>query len=291
MRLVTQTESLSPTFGDEQAVRMLAKSGFDAIDWSFFYMADDENVWNTDGWREHALHLRAVAEECGIGFSQAHAPFPTSRGEEPFDTVIRQKILRAMEAAAVLGVQNIVVHPRHHIPYAKNKAQLFEENVALYRGLIPYCEQFGIRVCCENMWQYDNNRRIIIDSACSQPEEFCAMLDTIDSPWIVGCLDIGHCALVGVDPADFIRALGNKRLQALHVHDVDHLHDCHTLPYIQKLDWNGITAALAEIGYDGDFTFEADQFLEAFPPELRQDASILMERTGRHLIRMIRSHA
>ena len=112
----------------------------------------------------------------------------------------------------------------------------------------------------------------------------CAMIDEINSPWITACLDIGHTALVGVDPADAIRALGHDRLKALHVHDVDYLHDCHTLPFNRNLDWDAITAALAEIHYDGDFTFEADAFLEQFPRELRKDASVLMARTGRYLV-------
>ena len=71
------------------------------------------------------------------------------------------------------------------------------------------------------MWQWDDKREIIVDSICAQPEEFCALLDAIDSPWIVGCLDIGHSALVGVEPRGTLSAhSGSKRLQALHVHDV-----------------------------------------------------------------------
>jgi len=291
MRLVTQTRQLAESFGDEECIRILAKAGFDAIDWSFFAMIDGQGIWFQPGWQEHAKNLKALAQECGIAFSQAHAPFPSSRGEEPFDTTIRQYILRSMEAAALMGAGNIIVHPLQHLTYSKNRAQLFEENITFYRSLIPACQEYGIRVCAENMWQYDSKRGHIIDSVCSQPEEFCALLDTIDNPWVVGCLDIGHCALVGQEPADFIRALGPKRLQALHVHDVDYRHDNHTLPYLQSLDWESITAALAEIHYTGDFTFEADCFLTAFPAQLQPEASAFMAKTGRHLISLIEAAA
>lgn len=284
MRLVTQTDSLADAFGDEACIRILAQAGFDAIDWSFFPMTNGEGPWCADDWREHALRLKEVAQECGIGFSQAHAPFPSSRGEEPFDTVIVQRILRSMQAAALLGVRNIVVHPRQHIPYRQNREKLFEENLAFYRSLIPYCEEYGIRVCTENMWTHDKRRGYILDSVCSQPAEFCALLDELDSPWIVGCLDVGHCALVGEDPADFIRAMGPKRLQALHIQDVNYLEDNHTLPFLEGLDWESITKALAEIGYEGDFTFEADHFMRSFPAALQPDASVLMAKTGRYLI-------
>lgn len=291
MLLATQTRQLAESFGDEECIHILAKAGFDAIDWSFFAMANGQSVWCQPGWKEHAQDLKALGGRCGITFSQAHAPFPSSKGEKPFDTVIRKYILRSMEAASIMGVRNIIVHPLQHLTYSKNKARLFEDNIAFYRSLIPACQEYNIRVCAENMWQYDQKRGYIVDSVCSQPEEFCALLDAVDSPWIKGCLDIGHCALVGADPADFIRALGSARLQALHVHDVDYRHDNHTLPYLQALDWGSITAALAEIHYTGDFTFEADYFLTAFPTQLQPEASAFMARIGRHLISRIEAEA
>lgn len=290
MRLVTQTECPAKRFGDEECVRILAKAGFDAVDWSFFEMLNDDCHWCGDGWEEHAKRLKAVGDECGIGFAQAHAPFPSSKGEEPFDSVIRERILRAMRAAAIMGVEKIVVHPLQHLTYAQNRRELYDMNIRFYRSLVPYCEEYGIRVCVENMWQYDQRRRYIVDSVCAQPDEFCSMLDDIGSEWIVGCLDIGHSALVGIEPADFIRAMGSKRLRALHVHDVNYVRDCHTMPFVEKLDWESIAAALGEIGYEGDFTFEADNFLYPFPKELEPDASALMAKVGRYLISRIEAH-
>lgn len=284
MQLVTTTEELARAFGDEECIRILARAGFDAIDWGFFDMVSGQGLFCQDGWKEHTLKLKALAQECGIGFSQAHAPFPSLLGEEPFDTVNMERILRSMQAAALMGVKNIIVHPVHHVPYPTNKAFLWKKNLEFYRSLIPYCEEYGIRVCAENMWQYDEKRQCIIESVCSWPEEFCDLLDELDSPWITGCLDIGHTALTGIDPVDFIRMMGKKRIQALHVQDVDHLHDCHTIPFTESLDWEAIAGALAEIGYEGDFTFEADDFLLKLPKPLKEDGSILMAKIGRYLI-------
>lgn len=291
MRLVTQTHILAENFGAEESIRMLANAGFDAVDVSFFGMETGQGEWCREDYREHALRLGKVGEECGIGFAQAHAPFPSSRGEKPYDTEIRKWILRSMEASAIMGVRNIIVHPLQHLEYAKEREALFEMNLDFYRSLIPYCEKYGIRVCAENMWQYDNRRKYIVDSVCSCPEEFNRLLDELDSPWIVGCLDLGHCALVGREPEDFIRAMGKERLQALHVHDVDYLQDCHTLPFTESLNWEAITGALAQIGYEGDFTFEADNFFINFPKELMPQASALMAKTGRYLIRRIAEQA
>lgn len=283
MRIVTQTETLARFYTDEEAVQILAKAGFDAIDWSFFDMLKDDNIWCSDDWKAHAESVKQTAAACGIGFRQAHAPFAPYFGDEEKTPALWNKILRAMEAAAYMGVKNIVVHPIQHLPYAKNKQLLFDMNVAMYKKLIPYCEKFGIRVCCENMYQYDSKREVIVNSICADPEEFCALLEAIDSEWIIGCLDIGHSALTGYDPAEFIEIMGPKRLQCLHVHDVDHKHDCHTMPYMQKLDWESVMAALAKIGFTGDFTLEADNFLKQFPKELQPDAACLMAKTARYL--------
>lgn len=88
MRLVTQTEDLSRYFSGEECVRILAGAGFDAIDWSFFEMVEGKGPFCREDWQDSVLRIREAAEECGIGFSQAHAPFPSSRGEEPFDTQV-----------------------------------------------------------------------------------------------------------------------------------------------------------------------------------------------------------
>lgn len=283
MQLATQSDCLASTFGDEECIRILARAGFDAVDWSFFEMTRGTGVWCGDGWREHALQLKALGGQLGLGFVQAHAPFPSSCGSEPYDTEIFERIVRSMQAAALMGVPRIVVHPCHHFTGWDTRSRCWNASLAFYRRLLPYAERFGIQICLENMWRTDPLREVIIGSACSQPDEFCAMVDELSSPWAAACLDIGHSALVGVDPADFIRALG-PRLTALHVHDVDRLHDCHTLPFLQKLDWEPIVAALARVGYAGAFTFEADSFLYGFPAELRPKASVLMAETGRYLL-------
>lgn len=290
MKLVTQTDILAKTFGGEECIRILAKAGFDGVDWSFFDMERGEGIWCGEGWREYALSLKQTGMECGLDFVQAHAPFPSSLGKEPYDTEIKKWLLRSMEAASLMGVRDIVVHPVQHLNYRDYRDKLFEDNLAFYRSLIPYCEEFQIRVCAENMWQYDERRGYIVDSVCASPEEFNSMLDELDSPWIVGCLDLGHCALVGREPADFIRAMGKKRLQALHVHDVNYVSDCHTMPFMESLDWEAITRALSEIGYEGDFTFEADNFFIKMPKELMPQASWMMAQTGRYLIGRIERH-
>ena len=86
-----------------------------------------------------------------------------------------------------------------------------------------------------------------------------------------------------------IRGLGKKRLQALHVHDTDGYRDLHTLPFTSGNDFRLIMRLLREIGYEGDLTFEADSFYAGFPDEMLPDVAEFMQKTGRQLIRMMKS--
>ena len=55
------------------------------------------------------------------------------------------------------------------------------------------------------------------------------------------------------------------------------------MPFTCKIDFSALVTALKEIGYEGDFTLEADHFLEKFPLPLVPDALALLYKTGRFL--------
>lgn len=289
MKLVTNTYHLVSRLGDEKAIRLLADAGFDGIDWTFSQDMSEGSPWLADNWQEHARRLRSIADSCGVSFRQAHAPVPSSKGDAVFDEAVKQKILRTMEAAAFLGIEYIIVHPKQHLPYRENREYLFDESVEFYKSLLPYCEGWGIKICTENMWQRNKSTRVIEESVCAPPEEFRDMIDAVGSPFLTGCLDLGHCGLVGQDPARAVRVLGHDRVSALHVHDVDLVEDSHTIPFGGKLDWDSITTALAEIDYKGDFTFEPNGYFHNTPTALWADGAKFLTQTGRYLMAQIES--
>ena len=88
--------------------------------------------------------------------------------------------------ASILGAKCIVVHPKQHLPYRRNAETLKKINFDFYKSLIPYCEQFGIKVAVENMWQMNPvGRKTIVNSTCARVEEFCEYVDMLDSDFIV----------------------------------------------------------------------------------------------------------
>lgn len=295
MKLITTTGHLSTLFGIEAAIDMLADAGFEGLDFSSF---SSEEFYTDAHPASYYTELRARAEEKGVPFIQAHAPFNSSFAEEEKTEKRFWEIVTSMKNAALLGVKDIVVHPYQHLTYRDEGIpdKLFALNMAFYRRLMPYAEEYGIRVCTENMYQQEGV--IVQHSACSRPYDMNRYFDEMNHALFGCCLDIGHTALVREEASEFVRAMGKARLSCLHIHDVDGMHDNHTLPYFGaiyewdshmgsyagSINWERLMQTLAKIGYEGDFTYEADKFLMRLPQENAPAAARFMADVGRFLI-------
>ena len=293
MLISTQTEAFAVKFGDHDAVKLLAGIGYDALDYSMFNILDPKNPISRHDYREYAESLRKTADGYNIAFNQSHAPFPSyvqypneKQIAAGYNEIIVPAIVRAMEVTAVLGGRMIIVHPVSLLNESYQSQKEF--NMNFYNNLLPYCKKFNIKIALENMWGWDDKAKKVTPAACSSAHEFIDYLDSLNKnggDWFCACLDIGHGDMQGTGAGSavgLINALGHKRLKSLHVHDNDTISDLHTLPFTQKLKWDEIITALKNINYDGDFTFEADNFIMRFPQELYMSASKLMLDTGRY---------
>ncbi len=287
MLLSTQTDYLARKFGHKRAIEIIADAGFDAIDLTMFELKGEDSPFLHDDYQAYALSLKRVAEGRGLVFNQAHAPFPSSKIDEAYNTMMFARIVRSIEIAGIVGAKCIVVHPMHHLPYLANMEMLKSMNMEFYRKLAPYAKAAGIKIALENMWQRDAETKQIVVSACSRTKEFADWIDTLDDDCFTACLDLGHSGLYGFDAAEQIKGLG-KRLGALHVHDNDYQSDSHTAPYLGKMHWDTICAALSETGYTGDLTLEADNFFNPFGETLAPSAARFLQDIGRDLIQRIK---
>lgn len=285
MLLSTQTSHMVNTLGFEEGVLTLKRAGYDALDLSLFRMTRNDSPYVCDGWREYTEAQRRFADANGIVFNQAHAPFSFKWDDpEVREGTAQPRVLRSFEIAAMMGADTIIVHPLHYCEYKGHEEEMHELNLAYYRSMIPYCREYGIKVAVENMWQNDRRRSFITYDVAAHPEDLAAYIDELDSEWIVACLDLGHCGLVGEEADNCIRILGHDRLKALHVHDNNYREDSHTMPGMGLMNWDAICSALHDINYDGEFTYEADSFLRNFPKDYLERAAAFMVQTGRYLI-------
>ncbi|MGN1479018.1 MAG: sugar phosphate isomerase/epimerase family protein [Acutalibacteraceae bacterium] len=292
MLLTTQTDMLGAYFGDIRAIEMIADAGFDAIDYSMFEIWDN-GVFGSDGYLDYTYQLKAAADAKGIGFVQAHAPFRGFQSLENEEEILKNesaRAKRAIEIAGILGADVIVIHPMQFKSYFFNEAYFKDVNMRFYRELLPYAEKYNVKIACENMWQKNKSAEHIVDSVCADPREFNDYIDTINSEYFTACLDLGHCGLTCREAQDCLRAMGS-RVGALHVHDNDYKGDRHTVPGYGDMNWDEITKALADIGYSGSFTFEADNFLKPLKDEESAFCALkLMESIGRSLIKKIEQY-
>ena len=263
-KISTEIASASRIVGEERAIELFAKAGFDAWDFSMFAMCKYDRESRTLMENNHPLagrdylkfarRLKQIGLDNGIICNQSHAPFPTSCAE------IRSYLKRAIECTAEAGGNICIIHPDN------NKSA--EENAEMYFELIPFAKDCGVKIATENMWNWDKEKGHSIFAACATPKSFCDHIDIVGSEWLVACLDIGHAEMKGSDTtaAEMIRALG-PRLQALHIHDNDKLHDSHQIPFSMDIDFKAIADALKEINYSGYLTLEADRFLADYTEE------------------------
>ena len=296
MRLSTTTGVLQKRFGYAKAIKMIAEAGFDAYDIDMCRINVENTPIAESGYLDFARQLNKVSEKCGIICNQAHAPFPTQlNGNDEYNKKTFDMIVRSMELASMLGAEIIVMHPiknsssSHLKDYTfknfESRKQLYEANLRFFERLIPYCEKTNITIAVENMWERHPLRHdTLIPAILGYAEEHSKFIEDVGSERIVACLDIGHSLICGEKPDEAIYRL-DRSLKSLHVHDSNGYEDSHAMPYSLNADWSAILKALADIEYDGDFTFEVlSPFFKNCPDELYPEALRHMCSVGRYMV-------
>lgn len=261
MKISTEIDSIAKQVGEEKAIELVARAGFDAWDFSMFAMAEWDwqnsclkntgHPLTTASYADFARRLRRVGEDNGIVCNQSHAPFPVSL------PAIRDLLKRAIECTAIAGGEICVIHPDN------NKSA--EENAEMYLELLPFAREHGVKIATENMWNWNRELDQAAPAACSHHDDFLAHIKAVNDPYFVACLDLGHAEMKGLDTTakDCILTLGDH-LQALHIHDNDRWHDSHQIPFSMDMDFDEIVKALKEIRYQGYFTLESCSYPGAF---------------------------
>ena len=101
---------------------------------------------------------------------------------------------------------------------------------------------------------------------CADIRELVQMVDAFNDPeHLAVCYDFGHANLIsGCNHRKNLKMIGS-RLRALHIQDNHGNVDEHLLPFHGNIDWKEAMAGLSDIGYQGDLTFEVQEFGRFFP--------------------------
>lgn len=181
-----------------------------------------------------------------------HAPFgediDISSPVEAARTHSLQEILRAVDAAAMLGVHYFVIHPgpeNADIPSRAERLERIENVVGVLNRVAARCSALGIRCVLENKLPH------------------LLFGDSTDILWILGslsgtetgaCLDTGHALLSG-ELHQLVRKLA-PFLRMLHVHDNHGSSDEHLPPGDGVIDWRELLRDLALAHFHGAMILE-----------------------------------
>ena len=256
MRLATTIGEFYPYVGTPAAaVRQYEGTGFRCLDYSFWDDNEPGAPMQGDDWRKIVEAAGEEAAKLGFTFVQAHSP-----NYNPMDprTDHERGMLttrRAIEACAMLGIPNIVVHPGcgADCRYPQGREEYFRVNKAFYESLFPVMEKTGVNVLIENSAERNSGGAYFFMTG----QEMSDFVQYVGHPLLHCCWDIGHAHMRGVDQYEEITAIG-KDLNALHIQDNFGGDDVHIAPFMGTVDMDAVVQALIDMDYKGIFTFESD---------------------------------
>lgn len=258
-------------FGEEQAFKLFKDAGFDGVDYSFNDMGNGVSI-DLENHMEKAKETKRLLEKYGLVCKQAHAPFEFKYGDEMNE---RNKnffnIVRAFEYAAYIGAKGIVVHAIK-VP---NGVDFLQYNYNYYKALEPYAKNAGVKIAVENL----------LNSKFWFPSKLSGFIKTLASDVFCACVDVGHSAIVGVEPENFVSGMDKDLIFCIHMHDTDGQVDRHWIPYQGSHNWDNIIRALANYGFNGDMNLEVIHSFDNLPVELYPDMINYTAKVGKYLIK------
>lgn len=287
MKLSTSTNILA--FRDDGGhntidtiIPRLAAAGYDTIDVNFCEAMNPDSRLCTDAWEQYVQQIGRIAADCGVHITQSHAPYcnvldPAYPKREQMEEYMRRSII----ASGLLGVRWVVMHAGTDLQAGFDTTRSLSGNLAYFEPHVRLAQQCGTGITIENLFEYKPNcptRRYT-----ASIRELCELSDAFNSPHVGICYDFGHAHLTGMDQRHNLRSIGG-RLKSLHVADNNGSSDEHLLPFFGTVDWQAILPVLKEIGYQGNFTYEVQRFLQRVPDDLKDEALRFTVSAGRRLI-------
>ena len=238
---------------DEEKIRELHRAGFKYIDFEMYSFTPD-CVYMQENWREEVLKIKALAEELGMQFVQAHSQGgnPLSDDTQHVEFLVAAT-LRSIEICEVLGIKNTVVHPG--VAIGLTKEEWFDKNKAFYNRLLPMAQKCGVNVLIENSTAVNMGDNYYANSGADMRE----FIKYVNDPNLHACWDTGHANCEGSQYGEIL-ALGDE-LYAIHYNDNSGKMDEHIMLYTGTLNHDEVINALIDVGFKGYFTLECDTCL------------------------------
>lgn len=270
----------------EKTLRICSEAGFQTFDMSFYEWSYPGMPFLGDEWESWIHGIARLKEELGLSFYQSHAytyDFLNPRfSSESVRAHEEELVFRSLECCRILGSRVAVVHPSMNPAENGDAEQVWKKNLSWLERYLEYADKCGMQLAVENMYQYSGNTE---NAFFSDPLEIASLIDSYGDSRLGVCWDFEHGAILDQNQPEAVRILGS-RLKATHVSDkVSDTFEpyMHVMPFTGMLEWKPILDALAEVSYDGAFSFEAHNFAKKLPDELIPAAMKFAWEIGHYL--------
>jgi len=251
------------------------EKGFESLD----YITD----FKRDDWDEHAKKCRELMDVNNITVHQSHAPFNRYRKYDK-DEVYREYLTRAVDIAAILGAEYLVIHADEYRPSKGEKYEFEKVRDFMYDYFAPFVDRAnekGVGVAFENLFE-DCDIKGQRSRYASTAEEVIALIECFSGANVSCCWDFGHAQVTyGKRAFDYFKQVF-PYITCTHVHDNFFGMDLHLLPLQGEVDWTSHIQYMKEQHYKGNFSLEfshgqvPDEILPEFLRFARKSAEYVL---------------
>lgn len=222
----------------------LLEEGHYNVETLFFAMPTNLN----GNLQENISLFKEQVKRFGIKKVNMHGPFfdlSLSSMEESINQLTRKRYEQATEISRILNIKQIVFHTQYNpqLRFTTYKNRWLEASLHYFENLLKTTEDSGITFLIENMFEDDF---LLIKE----------LLDTVKSPRLGMCLDVGHVQVYGDEPLSvWIREL-KDHIKYVHLSDNKGLCDDHMALGSGIIDFPAIFSAFNEHGIIPDLCIE-----------------------------------
>lgn len=266
-------------------IEACAEAGYKVVDINFCECMNPRSRMRDDDWEKYVDELGELGAKLGLKYTQSHLPYYDLFNDKISDEhkeLMEELIRRSIIASSTLGIRWTVTHPATYYPAGQDMSVSKRKNIEYYSKHVENAVKHNIGIALENDFEYKSAPYQHI--YCANIFEQTDLIDSFNDPEYVGaCYDFGHANMTGGFHRQNLNILGS-RLKAVHVADNKGLADEHLLPFHGNIDWKDAMAGLADIDYQGELTYEIQEFGRYYPKEFKDIVGRLSVEVGNILI-------
>lgn len=268
----------------EKCIHFCGQAGYKHMDISFLDYTNFKFPFVTDNYMAWIDGAMQAADQYGIQFGQAHAPFynfcdDNAKNKEEQDKLI----LRSIECAGKMGVKWIAIHAGTDYDSPRMREGSKRKNREYFLPVLEYAAKHNVGIAFENLWDHNIAPK---KRYTAMIEDLVDLVDSFETDTAGICFDVEHAVISGLDPVKELDVIGD-RLRSTHISDcIDMLAD-HLLPFYGITDWKPFMQALKRMNYQGDFAFEIHRYTQYMPEDLVPSAVKHSLEVGNYLLQMM----